>query len=132
MVCYKNVTLSSEQFIPNTSYNNIQGFEKEYTEEYPKDDAIKCSMLDDYIPSLNPNSDEYLSYPDIKLASIKFPEVLYQNGVDLPFKYDYTIVPCMDYGKLPNLAVSNTVDFSKLHDFNKSNFNVWKYKVTED
>ena len=132
VVCHKNVTLSSEQFIPNTSYNNIQGFEKEYTEEYPKDDAIKCSMLDDYIPSLNPNSDEYLSYPDIKLASIKFPEVLYQHGVDLPFKYDYTIVPCMDYGKLPNLAVSNTVDFSKLHDFNKSNFNVWKYKVTED
>mgnify|MGYP003317759024 CR=1 FL=1 len=45
------------------------------------------------------------------------------------FKYDYTIVPCMTYGKLDHLAVSNTVDFSKLHNFNKSTFTTWKYHL---
>jgi hypothetical protein len=57
------------------------------------------------------------------------PDVLYENGIDLPFKYDYTIVPCMRFGRLDHLAVSNTVDFGKLHAFKKSNFNTWKYHI---
>jgi hypothetical protein len=66
------------------------------------------------------------------LASITLPEIVTANGVDLPFVYDYTIIPCMSYGKLEHLAVSNTVDFSKLHDFNKSEFTTWKYLVEQD
>lgn len=71
-------------------------------------------------------------YIDIKLASIQLPEVVVDNGLDLPFKYDYTLVPCMSYGKLQHLAVSNTVDFSKLHAFNQSNFTTWKYRIDGD
>lgn len=72
------------------------------------------------------------SYPDVKLASIKLPTSVVANGLDLPFKYDYTLVPCMEYGKLDHLAVSNTVDFSKLHAFNKSEFTTWKYHIDGD
>ena len=68
-------------------------------------------------------------YGDIKLGGIKLPDVVSANGLDLPFKYDYTLVPCMNYGKLDHLAVSNTVDFSKLHAFNQSDFNTWKYHI---
>ena len=71
-------------------------------------------------------------YPDVKLASIKLPTSVVANGLDLPFKYDYTLVPCMEYGKLDHLAVSNTVDFSKLHAFNKSEFTTWKYHIDGD
>lgn len=71
-------------------------------------------------------------YADVTLASITLPEIVTYNGVDLPFIYDYTITPCMSYGKLEHLAVSNTVDFSKLHDFNKSEFTTWKYLVEQD
>jgi hypothetical protein len=35
----------------------------------------------------------------------------------------------MNYGKLDHLAVSNTVDFSKLHAFNQSKFTTWKYRI---
>lgn len=35
----------------------------------------------------------------------------------------------MSYGKLQNLAVSNTIDFSNINNFNASKFNVWKYRV---
>jgi hypothetical protein len=37
----------------------------------------------------------------------------------------------MSYGKLQHLAVSNTVDFSKLHAFNQSTFNIWKYRIDD-
>jgi hypothetical protein len=37
----------------------------------------------------------------------------------------------MEYGKLAHLAVSNTIDFSKLMDFNASTFNTWKYRIDE-
>jgi hypothetical protein len=35
----------------------------------------------------------------------------------------------MDYGRLDWLAVSNTIDFSNLHNFDLSNFNTWKYRI---
>jgi hypothetical protein len=38
----------------------------------------------------------------------------------------------MKYGKLDHLKVSNTIDFSKLHDFNQSNFHTWKYFIEND
>lgn len=80
-----------------------------------------------------PNDNNGYEYPDVKLATFKVPSVIINKSLpDLPFKYDYTIVPCMDYGKLDHLAVSNTVDFSKLHDFEKSNFTTWKYHIDGD
>lgn len=80
-----------------------------------------------------PDGSNGYTYPDIKLATFKVPSVIAEKSLpDLPFKYDYTIVPCMSYGKLDHLAVSNTVDFSKLHDFNKSNFTTWKYRIDGD
>jgi hypothetical protein len=72
------------------------------------------------------------TYDDVKLASVTIPDVIANNGLDLPFKYDYTLVPCMNYGKLDHLAVSNTISFDKLHDFERSDFNVWKYKIDDN
>ena len=80
-----------------------------------------------------PDENNGYTYPDVKLATLKVPSVIINKSLpDLPFKYDYTVVPCMDYGKLDHLAVSNTVDFSKLHDFEKSNFTTWKYHIDGD
>jgi hypothetical protein len=66
------------------------------------------------------------------LANIEFPQTLTKNNLDLPFKYEYTLVPCMEYGKLEHLAVSNTIDFGKLRDFNQSKFTTWKYHIDEN
>ena len=72
-------------------------------------------------------------YNAINLGSIVLPENT--NGVnqiqsyELPLVYKYTIVPCMNYGKLQNLAVSNTIDFLNINNFSASKFNVWKYRV---
>lgn len=83
--------------------------------------------------SFIPNESNNFEYSDVKLATFKVPEIILEKSLpDLPFKYDYTVVPCMDYGKLDHLAVSNTVDFSKLHDFDKSNFTTWKYHIDGD
>ena len=38
----------------------------------------------------------------------------------------------MEYGKLDYLAVSGTIDFSKLNDFNSSKFNTWKYRIDDN
>lgn len=100
---------------------------KEYF-EFPEEDTYYTESTE-FIPNEN---NEY-EYPDVKLATFKVPSIIINKSLpDLPFKYDYTIVPCMDYGKLDHLAVSNTVDFSKLHDFEKSNFTTWKYHIDGD
>jgi hypothetical protein len=70
-----------------------------------------------------------LKYPDVKLGTITLPEEPFNNSESFPFKYDYTIVPCMEYGRLDHLAVSNTIDFTHLHDFAQSKFNIWKYHI---
>lgn len=124
------------QFVPNSTYNYINGYEKP-SGEYPKDDKIFLYTVSDFIPEnmddeYNQEEEDCYKYSDLKLASIKIPDVVANNGLDLPFKYSYTIVPCMNYGKLQHLAVSNTIDFSKLHAFNQSNFTTWKYYITND
>ena len=96
--------------------------------EYPKDHGLTLYIVQDFIPA-PPDNNSSSTYEDVRLGSIKIPATLTDNGLDLPFKYDYTIVPCMIYGKLPHLAVSNTVDFSKLHAFNQSNYTTWKYRI---
>lgn len=116
-----------DKFVPAIEHNYIQGYDKPDDKIYPKDDPISIYTLADFIP--NVKDDVVTQYEDLRLASIKIPSVISANGLDIPFKYDYTLVPCMNYGKLNHLAVSNTVDFSKLHAFNQSDFTTWKYHI---
>ena len=137
MVVPMDTFIDSEHFEPNAFYNYIEGKDKPEG-DYPKDDPISLYTLADFIPeNVDPDADDKenaskLKYNSIKLAGIKIPSIVYNNGLDLPFKYDYTIVPCMNYGKLQHLAVSNTVDFSKLHAFNQSDFTTWKYYISDN
>lgn len=117
-------------------YETTTGEDLKLSEVVLGEENFDFPVADTYYKSNKPfipdGSNGY-TYPDIKLATFKVPSVISEKSLpDLPFKYDYTIVPCMSYGKLDHLAVSNTVDFSKLHDFNKSNFNTWKYRIDGD
>ena len=133
-----SVYIPSTIFIPNTNDNWVSGYPipdidldqnpNNGPDLAPEENSIVLYEISDYIPQ-RPNGDHYLPYNDITLASIQIPEVLMNNGIDLPFKYDYTIVPCMNYGRLDHLRVSNTVDFSNLHKFAQSGFNTWKYRI---
>jgi hypothetical protein len=117
------------KFLPNISSNYIKGYSSA-NGTYPKDDPISLHVVADFIP--RKSETEVFGYEDLTLANVKLPSVLTYNNIDLPFKYDYTIVPCMNYGRLDHLAVSNTVDFSKLHAFDQSNFTTWKYHIDEN
>lgn len=122
--------VSSDKFQPNPEYNYIKNHTKPEG-EFPKDDPIELYTLAEFIPNIEEvdGKEKLETYPPIKLGSITIPKVLSVNGVDLPFKYDYTITPCMSYGKLDHLKVSNTVDFGKLRAFEQSDFNTWKYRI---
>lgn len=134
------ISVPMDSYIPETKfkastlYNYIEGNSRppirfSAPSEYPYDDPLSQYTVSDFIPTNLDNGSEFLQYEDIKLANIKIPKVVYTNGLDLPFKYDYTLVPCMNYGRLDHLAVSSTVDFSKLHAFNQSDFTTWKYHI---
>jgi hypothetical protein len=123
-------------FTPNVNDNYIAGMSDKGTNPsgnpYEKDDPLYIYEVADYIPEIkNYTYEDYtnLTYDDVQLATLKVPNTLTENNCDLLFKYDYTIVPCMDYGRLDHLAVSNTIDFSKLHNFDQSNFSTWKYRI---
>lgn len=73
--------------------------------------------------------DEYTKYKDLTLGSVTIPQAIYEQKKKLLFKYDYTLLPCMKYGKLSHLAVHNTIDFSNLFNFDASNFTTWKYHI---
>ena len=119
--------IPSSRFKPDEQYNWISGYARP-DKLAPEENAIILYKINDYIPQ-KPTSTNYVPYDDIRLASIQIPEVLTNNYLDLPFIYDYTIVPCMNYGHLDHLKVSNTIDFSNLHKFNQSSFNTWKYRI---
>ena len=124
-------------FTPNASYNYIQGYDKptgvnEPEDGYPKDDPISLYTVSDFIPDNLGDKVSEFPYDDVRLGSIKIPGLMTTSGTDLPFKYDYTLVPCMNYGRLDHLAISNTVDFNKLHAFNQSTFSTWKYHIDEN
>lgn len=120
-------------FTPDPDFNYIEGYPKpQGFYDYPKDDPISLYSVSSFIPDEPDENSNMNSYNELKLANIKIPGVITVNGLDLPFKYDYTLVPCMSYGKLSHLAVSNTVDFSKLHAFNQSDFTTWKYHIDGD
>lgn len=115
--------VSWEYFKPSNTFNYILG---NTLEAYPDEVPISLHTVSDFVV----NKETNYEYRDVKLASIQLPPTIIVNKfADLPFKYDYTLVPCMNYGKLDHLAVSNTVDFSKLHAFNQSDFNTWKYHI---
>lgn len=116
--------VSGKYFEPDSTYNYILG--QNTLEAYPNEVPISLHTVSDFVVGKETNYE----YRDVKLASIQIPPTIIVNKfADLPFKYDYTLVPCMNYGKLDHLAVSNTVDFSKLHAFNQSDFNTWKYHI---
>lgn len=110
------VTISDEDTLRNSSFFKFAS------------PGTYCGS-DNFIPNESTN----YTYPDLQLGFVQMPSIVTNNtAADLPFKYDYTIVPCMNYGKLEHLAVSNTIDFSKLHDFDKSEFTTWKYHIDGD
>ena len=140
MVVPEEIYIDSKKFKPSEEYNYISGVTTQAElnnpegdpDAYPDENPVSLYIISEFIPSNVEGQQNYLSYDDIILANIKIPEVIVTNELDLPFKYDYTIVPCMNYGKLGHLAVSNTVDFSKLRAFDQSNFTTWKYYVDEN
>ena len=129
--------LTDKHFIPSPEYNYIAGYNYGGTNDrpwsqdlYPKDDPLYVYKISDFLPSnFSQNNENRISYDDVKLASLKIPGALTVNNTDLYFTYDYTIVPCMNYGRLDHLAVSNTINFSNLYQFNNSNFTTWKYRI---
>ena len=126
--------VSFSKFEPNIEYNYIEGYNKpvgtnEPEKGFPKDDPISLYTVADFIPS-NLETDKNIdNYSELILANIKIPRVLSVNKLDLNFKYQYTIVPCMNYGRLDHLAVSNTIDFNNLHAFDQSTFTDWRYHI---
>lgn len=118
--------VSWKYFLPSSDCNYILD---DTLEAYPNEVPISLHTVSDFIVGKDTNYE----YRDVKLASIQIPPTIIANKfADLPFKYDYTLIPCMNYGKLNHLAVSNTVDFSKLHLFEQSNFTTWKYHIDEN
>ena len=127
----KDSYLSNDYFVPEIDFNYITYYNTP-DKIYPLERALSLYIVEQYLPEL-PIQD-YVDYPykDVKLATLKLPSVVSDNNLSFPFKYDYTIVPCMEFGKLNNLKVSNTIDFSKLYLFNQSEFDEWRYIVNGD
>ena len=66
----------------------------------------------------------------VKVATVKKNE-LDKNTKDAEYYIDYTVCPCMPYGVLDHLAISNTIDFNKNQD-GSVNLDTWKYYVNAD
>lgn len=112
------------EFQPNEADNYIEG-SSTIPKVTPIGEPISIHKIGDFLVT-----DKSMEYKDLCLASLKIPSAIFKkSSQDFPFKYSYTIVPCMDYGKLDHLAVSNTVNFNNLRAFSKSNFTTWKYHI---
>ena len=66
----------------------------------------------------------------VKVATVK-KDKLDKNVKDAEYSIDYTVCPCMPYGLLDHLAISNTIDFNKSQD-GSVNLDTWKYYVNAD
>lgn len=66
----------------------------------------------------------------VKVATVKKNE-LDKNTKDAEYYINYTVCPCMPYGVLDHLAISNTIDFNKNQD-GSVNLDTWKYYVNAD
>lgn len=124
----KTTMVKYDKFQPKVDINYIEGYNT-LIEVYPGEKPIKLYVVEQYLPTKPIENNDLGIYEDVKLASLKLPELVDNNNLTFPFKYDYTLVPCMEFGKLDYLKVSNSIDFSKLYLFDKSEFNVWKYRV---
>lgn len=135
MVPYRDTYLEYDKFKANATDNYIKGYNRPsssyayHLDGTQYDTPMSLHILADLIPQWDVPSNVMTQYEDLKLGTLKLPNVAADNDLDLPFKYSYTVVPCMNYGKLDHLAVSNTIDFSQLHAFNHSQFNTWKYHI---
>lgn len=98
---------------------NFQGFQNESMYYY--------NQYNDKVQYLSNVRTDY-KYEDVLLGTVIMPDIINDNtNLSLPFTYEYTIVPCMEYGKLDHLKVSNTINFQNLHNFDQSKINTWKY-----
>lgn len=123
----------------NTKLNEIYTIEdsdKESVLDLDKTIKDNGAIID--IPMKNTyhgNNDSYLisydslQYNNVKLGSVKIPQTVLGLRQPFPFTYEYTLVPCMEYGKLNDLKISNKIDFSKIRDFSQSKFNAWRYRI---
>lgn len=66
----------------------------------------------------------------VKVATVK-KDKLDENVKDAEYSIDYTVCPCMPYGLLDHLAISNTIDFNKNQD-GSVHLDTWKYYVNAD
>lgn len=66
----------------------------------------------------------------VKVATVK-KDKLDENVKDAEYFIDYTVCPCMPYGLLDHLAISNTIDFNKNQD-GSVHLDTWKYYVNAD
>ena len=66
----------------------------------------------------------------VKVATVK-KDKLDENVKDAEYSIGYTVCPCMPYGLLDHLAISNTIDFNKNQD-GSVNLDTWKYYVNAD
>ena len=64
----------------------------------------------------------------IKVATVKKDNLKKENQ---EYSIDYTVCPCMPYGVLDHLAISNTIDFNKNQDGSVT-IDTWKYYVNAD
>lgn len=64
----------------------------------------------------------------IKIATVKKDDLKKENQ---EYSIDYTVCPCMPYGVLDHLAISNTIDFNKNQDGSVT-IDTWKYYVNAD
>ena len=76
-----------------------------------------------------PCKDNNFTYEDIKIATFEIPRIVKQNKDEFNCVYNYRLTPCMNYGKLSHLAISNSINIGNIFAFDKSNFNVWKYRI---
>ena len=131
-IAKKDTLLSNDIFVPNTTDNYIQ-YQEKPSGDYPKDDPLQLYTVDAFIPGNLEANDNYLKYNDVKLASIKLPnDAVNLSDNPFPFVYNYTLVPCMNYGKLDHLKVSNTINFANIYNFDKSGITTWKYRIDEN
>lgn len=119
----KDIIISDDIFQPDILNNNIKN-----SSTYTGGDSFSVQNYD-FIPSNDPNNDNYLSYNDVLLACVEVPSKVKTNNLEFPTIYTYSLVPCMEYGRLDNLKVTNSIDFSKIRNFGASNFNIWKYRI---
>ena len=129
-----NLSAPYTAFQPSYEYNRIKNIDdspKQATTKTLREDEGTITLLnyDKFLPNVENN----YTYESIRLGEVTIPEYAYKYGnKDIPCKYTYSLIPCMNYGKLNHLKITNTIDFNKLNDFNESNFNTWKYYVEDD